>query len=324
MSNRVAAREAAALLSTADHVLILTHHFPDGDTLGSGFALCRALRVLGKRARVVCHDAIPQKYNYLMEGLADDDFEPAFVCAVDVADSQLLGERLQPYAARTDLCIDHHASHREFEQHLLLDAKMGATAMLIFQVIEELGVTVDAAMANCLFTGIATDTGCFKYSNTTPLTHRMAASLMECGANAEMINRTMFDIKSRARVALEQQALQSMRFFDGDRVAVMCITEQMMKASGACENDMEGLSPLPRQIEGVWVGLTLRQKADGSYKVSVRTGAHADASAICALLGGGGHARAAGCTLSGSEDEVIAALRGAIATAVPRLAAERV
>ena len=319
MSERVTVSQAAALLRDADRILLLTHHFPDGDTLGSGYALCRALRALGKQAQVVCSDPIPEKYAYLWDGMEDQTFEPSFICAVDVADAALLGDKLMPYADRVDLCIDHHGSHRSYEKRLLLDADMGANAMIILQVIEELGVAVDTAMADCLYTGIATDTGCFKYSNTTPLTHRMAAQLMEAGAHAAVINRAMFDIKSRARIALEQQAMQSIRFYAEDRIAVMQITEDMMRESGACEGDMEGLSPLPRQIEGVWVGATMRRKADGDYKISVRTGAHADASQICALLGGGGHARAAGCTLSGSEDDVITRLLEAIGTAVPRL-----
>lgn len=320
MSKHITVPQAAAMLAENDRILILTHQFPDGDTLGSGYALCRALHRMGKQARVACSDVIPEKYDYMMNGMEEQEFTPDFVCAVDVADSKLLGEALEPYADKTALCIDHHASHREFEECLVLDAEMGATAMLILQVIEALGVTVDAPMADCLYTGIATDTGCFKYSNTTPLAHRMAAQLMEAGAHAEPINRAMFDIKSRARLSLEQQALQSMQFYDGGRVAVMKITEDMMLQSGAAEFDMEGLSPLPRQIEGVWVGITLRQKTDGSYKVSVRTGAHADAAMICGRLGGGGHARAAGCTLMGSDDEVVSRLREAVYASVPRLA----
>ena len=319
MSERVDVKQAAAMLREADRILLLTHHFPDGDTLGSAFALCRALHALGKQAAVVCNDEIPEKYDYLWDGMEQQDFEPAFICAVDVATAELLGESLVHYADRVELCIDHHVSHREYEQRLLLDASAGANAMIVLQVIDELGVEVDAAIADCLYTGLATDTGCFKYSNTTPLTHRMAARLMEAGAHAEAINRAMFDIKSRARLALEQEALGSIRYFADGKIAVMSITEEMMKKSGATEGDMEGLSPLPRQIEGVWVGLTLRRKADGSYKVSVRTGAHADACAICTLLGGGGHARAAGCTLGGSEEEAVTALLGAIGEAVPRL-----
>ncbi len=319
MSKRVTVEQAAAMLKEADRILILTHQFPDGDTIGSGFALCHALQSLGKQARVICHDDIPEKYEYMVSAVPTPSFEPAFICAVDVADRKLLGDSLQELAERVDLCIDHHGSHREFEENLLLDATMGANSMIILQVIEAMGVSVDQTIADCLYTGIATDTGCFKYSNTTPLTHRMAAQLMEAGAQAEPINRAMFDIKSRARMLLEKLALQSIAFYDSDRVAVMCITTDMIRESGANENDMEGLSPLTRQIEGVWVGVMLREKADGTYKISVRTGNHADAAAICGLLGGGGHPRAAGCTLSGTPEDVIATVREAIRKAVPRI-----
>lgn len=320
MTERITVKTAAERLRAADRVWILAHQFPDGDTLGSGYALCRALRAMGKQAQVLCSDPIPEKYDYMTVGLSTQEFEPAFICAVDVADAALLGETLQPLAERVDLCIDHHASHREFEKQLLLCADCGANAMIVLQVIEELGVSLDAAMADCLYTGIATDTGCFKYSNVTPLTHRMAAHLMECGAHTEPINRAMFDIKSRARLMLEQLALGSIRYYFNNRVAVMVVTEEMMAVSSATENDMEGLSPLPRQIEGVWVGLTIRQKANGDYKVSARTGNHADASRICGILGGGGHARAAGCTLSGTVEEVIAAMLDAVTQTVPCIA----
>lgn len=111
-------------------------------------------------------------------------------------------------------------------------------------------------------------------------------------------------------VELERLALDSMRFYFGGRCAVMFITNEMVKKAAAGENDMEGLAPIPRQIEGVWVGVTLREKADGTYKVSVRTGTHADASAICAVLGGGGHVRAAGCTLEGSDEQAAAQMLG--------------
>ena len=319
MTENVTVAQAAELLKQANNVLLLTHCFPDGDTLGSAFALCRALRALGKRARVICNDEIPEKYAYMWENLAADDFEEEFICAVDVADAALLGAKLAPYADNVDLCIDHHASHRSYGKRLLLGADMGANAMIVLQVIEALGVPLDTYMADCLYTGIATDTGCFKYSNTTPLTHRMAAQLMEAGAHAEAINRAMFDIKSRARLSLEQMALASIRFYAQDRIAVMKITEEMKKESGACEGDMEGLSPLPRQIEGVWVGVTMRRKVDGCYKISLRTGTHADAAQICAVLGGGGHARAAGCTLCGSEEEATAAILEAIGKIVPEL-----
>ena len=318
MSERVTASQAARLLDGADHILILTHQFPDGDTLGSGFALCLALRKLGKTVRVACSDPIPEKYEYMTAHIPMPDFEPAYVCAVDVADVKLLGG-LSVYGDRVDLCIDHHGSNVEYAQSLLLDAGCAATAMLIFQVIQQLGVALDKDIAQCLYTGLATDTGCFKYANTTAEAHRMAADFMECGIPCEMINRTMFDVKSRARVELERLALDSMTFYFQGRCAIMIITNDMVEQSGACENDMEGLAPIPRQIEGVWVGVTLRQKPDGNFKVSVGTGNHADAADICGRLGGGGHVRAAGCAMNRTAEEGVARLLAAIEASVPAI-----
>ncbi|MCI8553539.1 MAG: bifunctional oligoribonuclease/PAP phosphatase NrnA [Clostridiales bacterium] len=317
MSERITAAQAADALRAADRILILTHQYPDGDTLGSGFALCRALQQLGKTARVECADTIPDKYSFLFEGLPLPAFEPAFICSVDVADPRLLGKRLEAFADRIELCIDHHASNTAYARHLLLDAGCAATAELIYAVIRELGVPLNRATAEGLYTGIATDTGCFRYSNTTAATHRIAADLMEAGVRADPINRVMFDIKSRSRVELERLALESMRFYLDGRCAVMLVTTGMVQESGAGENDMEGLAPLPRQIEGVWVGVTMRQKEDGGFKVSVRSGHHADASAICARLGGGGHVRAAGCALPGPAAQAVDRILEAVRQTVP-------
>ena len=317
MSQSVTLEETAALLQKADHILLLTHQYPDGDTIGSGYALCQALQSLGKTARVACSDEIPGKYAYMTEPVPSPTFEPSFICGVDVADAKLLGPRLEPYADRVDLAIDHHASHRDFQRYLLLDADASATALLIYDLLLCLGAEMTPSIADCLYTGLATDTGCFKYGSTTPYAHRVAAALMEAGAQMESINRVMFDCKSRARVELERLALESMRFYWQGRLAVMMITNDMLQSSQAEENDMEGLAPLPRQIEGVWVGVTFRQKPDGNFKVSVRTGAHADASAICSLLGGGGHKQAAGCAINSPADAAVARIMDAVRQAVP-------
>ena len=228
-----------------------------------------------------------------------------------------LGNDLSAYSDQIDLCIDHHGSNIQYSRYLLLDAGCAATAMLICDVIRQLGVKLDTPMAECIYTALATDTGCFKYSNTTPYTHRMAADMMELNIRHDMINRTMFDVKSRARVELERMALDNMSFYYDGRCAIMIITNDMILTSAAGENDMEGLAPIPRQIEGVWVGVTMRQKADSNFKVSVRTGTHADASAICARLGGGGHVRAAGCTLDGSAEDAVKQILDIVGQAVP-------
>ena len=317
MSERLTLAATAAWLREQNDVAILLHRFPDGDTIGSGFGLCRALQAIGKRARVLCADPIPAKFDYLSCGEAQD-FEPAVYVAVDVATPRLLGS-LEPLADRIALCIDHHGTNTDYAARLLLDDGCTATAMLIAALVPLLGAPMDTPTAECLYTGISTDSGCFKYSNTTAATHRMAADLLECGVRAAMINRLMFDTKSRARIELERQALDGIRFFFDGRVAVITVTTAMIESSGATDDDLEGLTPVSRQIEGVWVGITLRQKKDGAFKVSVRTDTEANAAAICGQLGGGGHPCAAGCEPEGTADEIIARLLEAVKTAVPQI-----
>lgn len=297
-SKQITLEQAAKKLLAADDILLLMHQYPDGDTIGSAAGLCIALRLLGKRVRMACNDPIPEKYRYMLSGIPELAFEPQYICAVDVADSKLLGPNLQIYKDRVDLCIDHHGTNVAYAESILLDSGCAATAMLICRLLPLLGVSLSPAIAQCLYTGLATDTGCFKYSNTTAETHRLAAACMDCGIPYADINRSMFDVKSRARIELERLALQDITFYYNGRVAVMAITNDMIENSGADEGDLEGLPPIPRQIEGVWVGVTLRQKADGSYKISLRTGKHANAAEICRILGGGGHPAAAGCTVS--------------------------
>ena len=169
MSQSVTMQETADMLRKADHILLLTHQYPDGDTIGSGYALCQALQSLGKTVRVACSDEIPDKYAYMTESVPSPAFEPSFICAVDVADAKLLGPRLAPYADRVDLAIDHHASHRDFQRYLFLDADACATALLIYDLLLCMGVEITPPIADCLYTGLATDTGCFKYGSTSPL-----------------------------------------------------------------------------------------------------------------------------------------------------------
>ena len=318
MAERLSLEQTAALLKTKDDIGILLHRFPDGDTIGSGTALCRALRQLGKRVKLICSDAIPAKYDYLDAGDAQE-FEPQWYCAVDVATLHLLGSGFEQYDGKIGLCIDHHGTNSEYADNLLLDAGCAACAMIVMRLIPLLGVDLDVEMAEALYTGISTDTGCFRYSNVTADTFRMAAQLWELGARTAMINQLMFETKSRARIELERMALDGIEYRCDDRVAILTITQEMIRKSGAGDDDLEGLTPLSRQIEGVWVGLTLRQKIDGSYKVSVRTGTHADASAICAVLGGGGHTRASGCEPKGDRDAVVEQLIAAIKQTVPRI-----
>lgn len=291
---------AVEFIKKNDEYLILTHAHPDGDTLGCAFALCEALLSFGKKAAVRCSDPIPSKYGYMgATGEGDIDFKK--VIAVDVADTKLLGKDFEKsYGDRIDLCIDHHGSNRLYADKTLLDPTAAAACEIILAVIRELGVNVTKTIANNIFTGLSTDSGCFRYSNVTPRTLRMAADMIEAGAEHTKINTAMFETKTRTYVALERLALESMKMYLDERCAFITITQDMFKESGSDESEVDAIAAIPRQIEGVLVGVTMREKADGTFKVSMRSHEGVDVSAICAMLGGGGHPRAAGCTVSGN------------------------
>ena len=301
-------REAAALLKAADDILILSHQYPDGDTLGAAAALCRALQKLGKRARCDCADEICPKYRYLFEGVEPQQFQPKMVVAVDVADKKLLGPLEEVYEGKIDLCIDHHGAHAPYAKNTYVDSTAAATCEIIRDVVDLLGVSMDPWIASCIYTGISTDTGCFRYTNATPKTYRVAADMMEVGVDAAEINRVMFDTKSRARLEMERSVLESIEFFFEDRCAVAEISLEMVRRSKALESDLEGLAAIPRQVEGVLVGITLREKEDGGYKVSVRTQPPMNAASICREFGGGGHPGAAGCNIELPREEAKKAL----------------
>ena len=313
----VTLEQCAELLRDADRILILSHQYPDGDTLGSASGLCRALQKMGKRARCECADEIGPRYRYLYSGVEPDQFDPAFIMSVDVADSKLLGRLESAYAGTIRLAIDHHGSHVPFAEYEYVDSTAAAACEIIPALLGLLGVEIDSQIANSLYTGITTDTGCFRYPNATPATYRTAADLMEKGADAAEINRVMFDTKSRARLEMERLAMDTMEFFEDGRVAMMEISCAMVEKTGALDSDLDGLSAIPRQIEGVLVGVTFRQRSDGGYKVSLRTQPPIDAAAICSHFGGGGHRGAAGCSftvpLSEAKQQMLEVIRAELA-----------
>lgn len=308
--------QAARELLTYDNVAVLMHKSPDGDAIGCAYALCIALQRLGKKAKPFCSDAVPDKYSYITDGLILQDFEVERIVSVDLADERLFGDKLAPFTGRVDLCIDHHGSNTGFAKAGVIDPSAGACTQLIARLLPEMGVEIDSLLADAVFTGITTDTGCFRFSNATAQSYRIAADMIDRGAQSAYINRIMFDTKSRQRLALERMALDSLRFFCNDQAASVRLTREMMRLSGAEESDTDGIASIPRQIEGVRVGVTLREKEDGVFKISVRTTGEIDASAICAIFGGGGHKGAAGCSINGSADETERQIMDAVSKAL--------
>ncbi len=306
-------------LRDRDNFVILTHSNPDGDTLGSAFGLGMVLTAMDKNVRVLCPDNIPSKYGYFTKFLNQTEKSAEeTVIAVDVADTKLLGKLEEKYKEGIELCIDHHISNKLFAKLTYLDGEAAANCQCIYDIAICLGVRVDSKIALALYTGISTDTGCFRFSNTTAKTLRIAADLMETGIDTAEINRIMFETKSKGRLSLEKMAVEGIEYHFNDECAIVTVTREMLSETGCQDDEIEGVTSLSRSIEGVKVGVTVREKKEGGYKASVRTYPPVDASAICKKMGGGGHIRAAGCqfdkdfTLAGVKKEILSHIKPAL------------
>lgn len=290
--------EIARYLEAHDNYEILTHAYPDGDTLGSGFALCMALQQIGKNARVITTN-VPSKFLYLLNGVKQQLFNAETIISTDVAADSLLGSNMSKYIGKVDLCIDHHGSNTFTAKHKFVDKFAAANCEIIYKLLLRMNVKITEEIANCLYTGISTDTGCFRYTNTTSETMRVAASLMELGCDTTYINKTMFETKSKEKILLEHAVYDTIMYCADGKCAIIYTTLDMLKQLDVGDDEMEGLASIPRQIEGVLIGITMREKDGGFFKVSVRTNGNINASDFCSQFGGGGHPAAAGCTIEG-------------------------
>lgn len=296
--------EVRDILLENDNIIILTHANPDGDTLGSAAALCLALRSIGKKVNISNSDSIPLKYRYLTDTVPDMDFEPNYIMSVDVADTRLLGEvNENKYKDKISLAIDHHGTNKNYAEKEYVEADSASCCEIIYELIKTMSVQITKEMADALFTGCSTDTGCFKYSNVTPRTHIIASELISLGADSARINEVMFDTKTFAQLKLQKLCLDSLELFENGKISLFTITKEMSDECGCEESDFDFIVALARQIEGVNIGITLKEKANGQFKASVRTNGDYDAALFCSYFGGGGHAKAAGCSFDCGLEE---------------------
>lgn len=308
-------KDCTELLKNHDEFLILSHEHPDGDTLGCAFALCEILRLMGKKRSFACCDEISKDFSYLTASFSPDEVTDPFIVAVDVADEKLLGSLRDIYGGKINLCIDHHLSNTLYAKNTFVEER-AAACEIIYELAEEMGVELNKYIRESLYTGISTDTGCFRYQNTTPATFRIVADLMEKGIDSKKINKLMFETKTKSSLALELLARKTLEYhFDG-KCAIITVTQKMYEESGSGEHECYTITALPRQIEGVLVGAVIKQQKDGKFGISVRTEGDIDASEICKKLGGGGHKGAAGANFTCPYDEGKALLLEAIKSAL--------
>ena len=286
--------------------LIICHARPDGDAIGSAFALKVILRMIGIEAYCVCEDEVPRRLRFLTApiqsgSLVDsipEGFSPERVITVDTASPSQMGKLAPYFSDKVDLMIDHHRSGTVYADNYI-DTNAAATGEIIYKLADALlmanGTPLPLDAARCLYAAISSDTGCFKYSNVTPSTHMVAAALVKSGIDAAEINRLLFDAKSPERLKAERVALQRLELFEGGRVSCVTLSYEDAIKEGIDVEDLDALIDTARCVEGIEVAFAVKQYESGStFRVSMRSEGRLDVSEICRKFDGGGHPKAAG------------------------------
>lgn len=331
----ISLEEICDVIESAPRMLILTHVNPDGDCIGSAFALKLLAEAAGGSARCVNPSELPKRLRFLMSGqddmiLAEDESVDEYdvICAVDVASPMQLGD-LARIQDQVDFMIDHHGVGTRFAPWFV-DETASAAGEIVYDIYATLAArghfTALPDAARRIYAAMVSDTGSFKFSNTTPKTHLIAADLVNIintaedgGMDTSDVCRNLFGQRTLKELTAQMLAIQNLHFYEEGSLGVVVFTQQMLADAGLTEEEIGNVVDTPRGVEGVLVGLSIRQTAADprQYKVSSRANVECDVSAVCASFGGGGHVRAAGCTVEAdSAKEAEAMVIGAFAEAV--------
>ena len=291
--------EAAEFLLAHDHYLLLTHRRPDGDTLGSSAALCLGLRSLGKTCHILQNPEITPRFAFLHEGLTRQEPEEGDIpVTVDVASPGMLPNTFGNLLDRVQLRIDHHGAATSFTPREIVDPDSASCAELVWDILEILGVTMEKRLAEAVYVGLSTDTGCFRFANTTEHTFATAAKCARAGARLYELNQELFETNTLGRLRIQGWIVEHMKLLQNGTLALTVIPRQVEQEIGVTEDDMDNISNFPRTVAGVRMAATLRETASGEAKLSVRAVPGYDAARIAAQFGGGGHKGAAGANMS--------------------------
>ena len=318
--NKLTLKELAEKIAAPKKTLILCHKNPDPDTLGSAFALKHILFMLGSQSIVACCDMAQKKFNFITGGatLEIGDFEWERCISVDVASPSQLGD-FEYLAPKVDIAIDHHAMSTRFCDYY--ENFRASCAENIYLLASELSL-LDKLPLNfyeCLYAGMSADTGGFRFSNVTPDTLSLASLVIARGIDHAEINRIIFDSKSLEEIKAQRLTYEKMEIFENGEISIIVFTNEMKEANGIVDADIVDIVNTVRGIDGVLIALSLKQnsKDETKFSLSSRANADIDVSKVCAILGGGGHTRAAGATVIAStpteaRDTVISLFRDAL------------
>ncbi|MBQ0005125.1 MAG: bifunctional oligoribonuclease/PAP phosphatase NrnA [Clostridiales bacterium] len=288
-----------------DNILIFPHINMDGDAIGSASALCLALRQMGKNAYVFVCENTPDNLDFLEMNCVTDDAsvieEPGATIMVDCNGYDRIRGREEIFCkGAVKGCIDHHAvgsSDIEYDFYHC-ESDSAATGEIIYLLLKEMGTEITLDIANCIFASITTDTGNFQHSNTSRRSHMIVADLYDIeGFDSKYVSALIYDRKSKAEFKLETIVLSGLEFYAGGKVAVGLVSQELLATTGCRLSHADAIIQRVMSIKGVEVGAVIKQNPDGVFKASLRAKSYANVAAVAAVFGGGGHIKAAGCTL---------------------------
>ena len=297
--------EIGSQISYAKTMLLYPHVNMDGDTLGSSVALCKAVRSMGKECYVLIEDNIPNNLAFLDNNYCtfnqDVIEKPDISMCIDCGDIERFAMRKEKFLeGKITICIDHHETTKPFCDFNYIDEKSAATGELIFKLLLEMKVKPDSEIGEAIFAAITTDTGDYQYSNTTKESHLITASLYDWGIDGNKVSRQIYENIRLEKMMIKNTALGTLSMVANGKGAIAFVTQDMLRATGATSDETEGIVDDMRNIRGVEIAAFLKEEDDKRIKISFRAKSNGDVSEIAAKHGGGGHKKAAGCTINES------------------------
>ncbi|MBR5307184.1 MAG: DHH family phosphoesterase [Clostridia bacterium] len=315
--------ECARDILSKERIIILVHSSPDGDCVGSAAALASVLASLGKSVRIVCPHILPERLAFICEELSEEvlcfgrpveeDFGADLIMSTDVASPELLGKIRELYEDKIELCIDHHMINTVSAGAIWRDASASACGELILELCDEMSRIANAQLltrtvADKLYAAISSDSGTFKYGNTTAKTLLYASRLKSVGADSERISRLLFDTKTLAQFRLAGLVIPKTEFLLDGKLSYCLLLDEELALCGATKEDCDGLTQIFREVDTVELSIFAKQHIDSvtgenCVKMSLRSKNDVNCAKICEAFGGGGHIKAAGCTIRGVDCE---------------------
>ncbi len=301
-------KKIAKRLKKAEHVAIFTHLNPDGDALGSSFAVKYALESIGKKATIYLERPMPEKYNFLGTDyeIADENTETDADCAIvlDCGEYSRLGNTAQTCKKISDLvCVDHHKTGDAFGKLYYNEPDAAATAQIVYKLVNMITKNVPMKSYEAIYTGMSTDTGHFKFSNISPETFRITAKVLESGIDHRKITTIIYDTVKREKMMFLGAATERVELFCDGKVAVLDCPEEFLAEFGLTYDDVDELPNIPLNLEGVLASVLIKDRDENSKRVSLRTKDAIDVSEVAQKFSGGGHKSAAACIISGDIEQ---------------------